>query len=420
MKLHQPTLLIAEARESFSMAMNALRAHKLRSALTLLGVLIGVFSIIVVMTAMRVLKRTAEMGLSRLGSQTVAIQRWPEAQFGDSSDWQKYWRRKYVTLEQGRQVEEKATLAVSVGIEGNFWRGQVSTRFAQTAPTAQLYGETPGSFPARNWDVEDGRILSGDDVDNAREVCVLGSALAKTVFPFGSAMGEEIKINGYKYAVVGVLAPKGGALEGDQDNFAIIPVTTALNRYGRWWDDLTILVQARDSTSYDDCMEQVRGILRAARKIPPGEPDDFELFSNNSLIEQFNSFTRAVRIGVTIVSSIALIAAGIGIMNIMLVSVTERTREIGIRRAIGAKKRNIMTQFIMEAIVLCEVGGAIGVVLGILGGNALAWYMKVPPAIPIDWIVLGLLICSVVGIVFGTYPAYKAANLDPIESLRYE
>jgi putative ABC transport system permease protein len=167
-------------------------------------------------------------------------------------------------------------------------------------------------------------------------------------------------------------------------------------------------------------MEQVRGILRNVRRIPPGEPDDFELFSNNSLIEQFNSFTRAVRIGVTVVSSIALIAAGIGIMNIMLVSVTERTREIGVRRAIGAKKRNIMTQFIMEAIVLCELGGIIGVVLGILGGNVLAYFMKVPPVIPVDWIVLGLLICSIVGVVFGTYPAYKAANLDPIESLRYE
>jgi putative ABC transport system permease protein len=233
-------------------------------------------------------------------------------------------------------------------------------------------------------------------------------------------MGEKIKINGYKYAVVGVLAPKGGSLGGNQDNFAIIPVTTALNRYGRWWNDLTILVQARDSASFDDCMEQVRGILRNARKVQPGAPDDFELFSNDSLIEQFNTFTRAVRIGVTVVSSIALIAAGIGIMNIMLVSVTERTREIGIRRAIGAKKRNIMTQFIMEAIVLCEIGGVIGVVLGILGGNALAWFMKVPPAIPVDWIVLGLLICSIVGVVFGTYPAYKAANLDPIESLRYE
>ena len=413
-------LLLGEIHESFFMAMNALTAHKLRSALTLLGVMIGVFSIIVVMTAMRVLKRTAETGLSQLGSQTFAIQRWPEAQFGDSSDWQKYWRRPYVTLDQGRRVAEKATLAAGVGIEGDFWRGQISTRFAKTAPTTELYGETPGSFPARNWDVEEGRVLSEDDVENAREVCVLGDALAKTAFPFGSAMGEEIKINGYKYSVVGVLAPKGGSLEGNQDNFAIIPITTALNRYGRWWDDLTILVQARDAASYDDCIEQVRGILRALRKVPPGAPDDFELFSNNSLIEQFESFTRAVRVGVTIVSSIALIAAGIGIMNIMLVSVTERTREIGVRRAVGARKRNIMTQFIMEAIVLCEVGGVIGVGLGILGGNALAWYMKVPPAIPVDWIVLGLLICSIVGVVFGTYPAYKAANLDPIDSLRYE
>ncbi len=142
--------------------------------------------------------------------------------------------------------------------------------------------------------------------------------------------------------------------------------------------------------------------------------------SNDSLIEQFKTFTRAVRIGVAVVSSIALLAAGVGIMNIMLVSVTERTREIGVRRAIGAKRRNIMAQFIMEAVVLCEVGGVIGVVLGILGGNVLAWFMKVPPAIPVDWIVLGLVLCSVVGIVFGTYPAWKAANLDPIESLRYE
>ena len=167
-------------------------------------------------------------------------------------------------------------------------------------------------------------------------------------------------------------------------------------------------------------MEQVRGILRGVRKVPPGKDDDFEIFSNDSLIAQFRSFSRVGSIAVAVVSSIALLAAGIGIMNIMLVSVTERTREIGIRRAIGAKKRNIMTQFIMEAIVLCEVGGVIGVVLGVIGGNIFAWTMKVPPAIPVDWIVLGLLICSVVGIIFGSYPAYKAANLDPIESLRYE
>ncbi|MGH7950752.1 MAG: ABC transporter permease [Limisphaerales bacterium] len=420
MKFHKPTLLLGEAKESFSMAMVALAAHKLRSALTLLGVLIGVFSIIVVMTAMRVLKRNIETNISRLGSQTFAIQRWPEVQFGNNRDWQKYWRRKYITLDQSRKLAEKATLAANVGVEGDFWRGQISTRYAKTAPSAQLLGETPGSFPARNWDIDDGRFLSDNDVDDARQVCVLGSALAKTAFPFSPAVGEEIKINGYKYQVIGVLAPKGGSLGGRQDNFAIIPITTALNHYGRRWDDLTILVQARDSASYDDCVEQVRGILRTIRKVPPGAEDDFELFSNDSLIAQFQSFAMAGSIAATVVSSIALLAAGIGIMNIMLVSVTERTREIGIRRAIGAKKRNIMAQFIMEAIVLCEVGGVIGVVLGILGGNILAWFMKVPPAIPVDWIVLGLLICSAVGIIFGSYPAYKAANLDPIESLRYE
>jgi len=154
--------------------------------------------------------------------------------------------------------------------------------------------------------------------------------------------------------------------------------------------------------------------------VEPGVEDDFEIMSNDSLIEQFRSLTFAVRVGVIVISSISLLAAGIGIMNIMLVSVTERTREIGVRRAIGAKKRNILTQFILEAVVICQMGGLIGVALGILGGNAAAFYFKTPPVIPMDWVVLGLLICSAVGIVFGTYPAFKAANLDPIESLRYE
>ena len=420
MKSHLPALLLGEAKESFSMAISALSAHKLRSALTLLGVLIGVFSIIVVMTAMRVLQHSIESNISHLGSQTFSISRLPDTVFGDSSDWQKYQRRQRLTLEQSEKVESKATLAASVGIEGNFWMGQISTRYAKTTPSAQLLGETAGSFPAHNWDIDDGRALTENDVDDARNVCVLGGALAKSAFPYGSAVDEEIKINGYKYQVVGVLAPQGNSLGGRQDNFAIIPITTALNRYGRWWDDLTILVEARDAESYDDCMEQVRGILRAIRKVPPGADDDFEMTSNDSLIAQFRSFSRTGSIAVAVVSSIALFAAGIGIMNIMLVSVTERTREIGIRRAIGAKKRNIMAQFIMEAIVLCEVGGAVGIVLGVVGGNGLALYMKEPPAIPVDGIVMGILICSVVGIIFGSYPAYKAANLDPIESLRYE
>ncbi len=420
MKLHRPTLLLAEVRESFAMAMAALAAHKLRSALTLLGVLVGVFSIIVTMTAMRVLKANIEREISDLGAQSFAVRKWPAMYFGGPEGFEKFWRRKNITLAQGRLVEEKATLAASVGIEGSFWGGEVETRYEKTPPTVQMLGETPGSFPARGWTVEEGRGLTENDVENARDVCVLGSALAKTVFPYGSPVGDRLKINGFNYTVIGVLAAKGGALGGEQDNFAVVPVTTALNRAGRWQHSLTILVQARDAASYEDTTEQVRGLLRVARKVPPGIEDDFELFSNDSLISQFNAFTMAVRLGVSVVSSIALIAAGIGIMNIMLVSVTERTREIGIRRAVGAKKRNIMTQFILEAVMLCEVGGAIGVGLGILGGNAVAFFMKMPPAIPFDWIVIGLVICSIVGIVFGTYPAYKAANLDPIESLRYE
>jgi putative ABC transport system permease protein len=412
--------LSVELRESVLMAVTAISAHKLRSGLTLLGVLIGVFSIIVVMTAMRVLKHNIETNISKLGSQTFAISRMPTTQFGDNSDWEKYWRRPRITLEQSKKVAAKATLAASVGIEGNFWQGQISTRYAKTAPAARLFGETPASFPARNWDLDDGRALSDNDVEDARDVCVLGSALAKAAFPYGSAVGEDIKINGYKYQVVGVLASNGKTLGGSQDNFAVIPITTALNRYGLYWQGLTILVMANNAESYDDCVEQVRGILRAIRKVPPGAEDDFEISSNDSLIAQFRSFSRVGSIVAAVISSIALLAAGVGIMNIMLVSVTERTREIGIRRAIGARKRNILMQFVMEAIVLCEMGGIMGVVLGVLGGNLLAWAMKVPPTIPVDWIVLGLLICSAVGVIFGSYPAYKAANLDPIESLRYE
>jgi putative ABC transport system permease protein len=420
MSAKRTTIFLAELRESFLMAMSALAAHKLRSALTLLGVLVGVFSIIVVMTAMRVMQSDIEQEISQLGSQTFLVQKWPAIYFGGPEGFEKYWRRKDITLAQGVELEKKAPLASTIGIETDFWGGQVETRYKKTAPNVQLFGETPGSFLARNWMLGEGRLLLDMDVDGARDVCVLGHSLAKTVFPHGSAVGERLKINGINYSVVGVLEAKGGSVGGDQDNMAVVPITTGLNRFGRWHRSLTILVQARDQASYDETVEQVRGILRVVRKVPPGKEDDFEIASNDSMITQFNAFTMAVRIGVMVVSSIALLAAGVGIMNIMLVSVTERTREIGIRRAVGAKKRNIMAQFIMEAIVLCEVGGVIGVVFGILGGNATAYFLKLTPVIPVDWIVIGLVICSIVGIIFGSYPAFKAANLDPIESLRYE
>lgn len=402
------------------MALNALVAHKLRSALTLLGVLVGVFSIIGVMTAMRVLQENIQSNLSELGANTFAISKWPAVYFGGPEGFEKFWRRKSITMAQGTLVKERATTAAHVGLENYLWEGEAVSKFDKTPPTVQMIGTTPGSFPAHNWTVDDGRALNDSDVDTAHDICVLGHNVAAVLFPYGSPVGDRIKLDGINYTVIGVIEKKGAGMESEQDNFVVVPITTGLNRYGRPWRSLNILVQAKDQDSYDDTVEQVRGVLRAARKVPPGKEDDFELFSNDSLIGQFKSFTLTIRIGIAIVSSIALIAAGIGIMNIMLVSVTERTREIGIRRAIGAKKRNIMVQFVLEAIILCEIGGFVGVVLGVAAGNAAAYFLAVPPAIPFDWIILGLVICSIVGIVFGTYPAMKAANLDPIESLRYE
>ena len=421
MKFHRPTILLAEFAESFRMGMGALAAHKLRSALTLLGVLIGVFSIIVVMTAMRVLKSTVDSQLSRMGSQTFMIRKMPVTLFDNpEGGYEKFRRRKNITMTQVKRLQGKTELPASIGMETSFWAGEMQTRYGKSAPNVSVLGETPGSFPARNWNVLDGRPLMDVDVEGTRDVCVLGNKIADSLFPHSSPLGEKLKIDGINYIIVGVLEASGGTLGGNQDNFVVVPITTGLNRYGRYARSLNVLVAARDAASYDATMEEVRGMLRVIRKVPPGQGDDFDILSNDSLITQFNDFTRAVRVGVALVSSIALLAAGIGIMNIMLVSVTERTREIGIRRAVGAKKRNIMAQFIMEAIVLCQIGGIVGVGLGIVGGNVLALVLKFPPVIPVDWIVIGLAICSIVGIVFGTYPAFKAANLDPIESLRYE
>ena len=401
------------------MALSALAAHKLRSALTLLGVLVGVFSIIVVMTAMRAMQRNIEENFNSLGGETFSVQKWPGVFFGGPEDAEKYWRRHEISRFQGQLVQNRLKLPLNTGLDTDYQEVEVSSRYKQSLPGVGLNGDTPGSFAAQDWVIAEGRALSDADVEGERDVCVLGSALATNLFPVGSALNERVKFNGINYTVIGVLQPKGTLAGGNQDNFAIIPITTGNNRYAWRHQTVSIMVQSRSHELYDDTVEETRSVLRTIRKVPPGKEDDFEIVSNDSLMSQIDSFTFAVRLGVTLISSIALLAAGIGIMNIMLVSVTERTREIGIRRAIGAKKRNVMVQFIMEAVVLCEVGGLIGVVMGIIGGNVAGHYMHLPVVIPYDWAVIGLIICSLVGVIFGTYPAYKAANLDPIESLRY-
>jgi putative ABC transport system permease protein len=278
---------------------------------------------------------------------------------------------------------------------------------------------TPGVFVVNRWDIAEGRALLESDLESSRDVCVLNDVVARALFPHGSPVGQRIKIAAIPYTVVGVFEnTTSGNME--VNGLVQIPLTTGLNRYGRT-REISILVTVDDATTFDDTVEQARGLFRSIRKVPPGKEDDFEILTSAAMIEQFQKVTRAVRLGLTFVSSIALLAAGVGIMNIMLVSVTERTREIGVRRALGARRGSILTQFLIEAVVLCQIGGILGIAAGLLGARLLATYLlHLPPAYPLDWTIFSLVICSVVGLVFGSYPAWKASHLDPIDALRYE
>ncbi len=419
MKTHY--LSFGNFRESLVMALAAIRSSKLRSVLTMLGIVVGIFSIISVMTALSVLQNSVEQGMTQLGANTFQVQKF-SMDFNTTPEQRRKMRnRRNVTYEQAIQVRDKATLAASVGIEGSeggkivFWSGK------KTNPNVNVYGETIEGQETNDWTVAEGRGLTAQDLDMARPVVVLGSAVAEILFPqYVDPLGETVRVDEGIYQVIGVYAKKGTSLGGNQDIFVVTPLTTYFQKYGRSDQSLHIMVKARSQEVMDDAIEQVRGIMRTARNVPPGEEDDFSYFSNDSLVKQFNDFTVYVRMGVLLVSCIALLAAGIGIMNIMLVSVTERTREIGIRKSIGAQKSDILSQFMIEAVILCEIGGAFGVLTGILGGNVVSILTDSPAVIPWDWVGIGLLSCSVVGFVFGVYPAWKASNLDPIEALRYE
>jgi putative ABC transport system permease protein len=411
---------LTSLRESLMMALAAIRANKLRSTLTLLGIVVGIFSIISVMTAMGVLRNSIEEGIMQLGANTFQLQKFPPGGPGGGNQRWRFRNRKNITYEQALQIRDKATLAEAVGIEAwefgkiVWWGGQ------KTNPNVSFAGENVEGLVTNDWVVANGRGITSQDLDLNRRVVVLGKPVADKLFPPNvNPVGEDVRIDGTMYQIVGVLTAKGGALGGNQDNLVITPITTFFQKYGKD-KDIHVMVKALSREVVDDAIEQSRMILRAARHVAPGDPDDFGYFSNDSIVKQFNDFTLYFRLGVLVISSIALLAAGVGIMNIMLVSVTERTREIGIRKSIGALKRDILTQFIIEAVILCQIGGIIGVFVGILAGNGISVWLETPPYMPWDWAAIGLAVCSLVGILFGVYPAWKASTLDPIEALRYE
>lgn len=406
-------------KEIFSVAIWAIRANKLRSILTLLGIVVGVFSIIAVMTAVQVLQNSIESGLSQLGSHTFQIQKMPTMMGGSHAERAKYRNRKDITLRHSMAVYEQMTLAKAVGIEGWEMGKIIKTSTEQTNPSVFVAGETIEGIETNNWQVGEGRSFNDYELQHSRKVALLAENVVKKLFPRGGALNNQVKIEGHWFTVIGLIEARGSALGSNQDNFVIIPLTTFLEIFG---DDrsLHIMITAKSPEVYEDAKEQARWILRTARGVSPGAEDDFAIFSNESLIQQFNDFTYYVKLGIGFISVVALIAAGVGIMNIMLVSVTERTREIGIRKAVGAQKNAILKQFIVEAIVLCQIGGIGGILLGVLGGNLVAVITSMPAVFPYGWAAIGFALCTLIGVVFGVYPAWKAANLDPIDALRYE
>ncbi len=404
--------------ESFMMALWAIRSNKLRSTLTLLGIVVGVFSIIAVTTAMRVMQDSIESRLNSLGSDTFEVTKFPVFHAGGPGWWRKYWNRKDLTYQEVVDLRSRATLAKSVGATVDKG-GMIATHGKQqTNPNVDVMGVTPEIFSAENRPIGQGRAITQSDLDISRLICVIDPNMATTLFPHSDPVGQQVKVDGIGYTVVGVIKNQGNVL-GEGNPYMMIPITTFFNRYGKW-RSLDIYIQARSQKMFALTEDQTEAILRAIRGVEPGKPNNFELISNASLIQQFNHITFYVRVGAIVVSAIALLAAGVGIMNIMLVGVTERTREIGVRKSIGATKSNILVQFLLEAIVLCEVGGIVGVLLGLVGGNLAAVALHMQAAFPLDWAIIGLVVCSIVGVVFGVYPAYKAASVDPIESLRYE
>ena len=400
------------------MAIDAIRQNKLRSILTLLGISIGVFSVIGVMTAIRTLESSVESGLNVFAANTFVIQKYPSIQIGRRD--KKIRNRKNIDYDQYKKLKERAKLPVLVSVsEGSSIRN-IKYKDISVKNYVSLLGGDEGSIRMYKTFISDGRNIAPDDVRYARNVCVLGMDVVDRLFPFEDPISKKIQIEGLNYYVVGVTERQGEAFGQSQDNYIAIPITNYLQKFSNKWTTLSINVEAASEKDYDKTREEVIGIMRTIRKVKAGEDNDFELETNDEMIETFSGFTGGIKLFALSVSVIALVVAGIGIMNIMLVSVTERIKEIGIRKAIGATKRDILTQFLMEAVFLSEFGGVVGIIMGIGAGNLVSFIFNIPAVIPFDWAIIGLLVCSVIGIGFGIYPAWKAAQLDPIESLRFE
>ena len=404
--------------EIIRMALGALKTNRLRSALTMLGVTIGVFSVIGVMTALNVISGSIETGLSFLGSNLFQFGKYPVINSRDPEE--QFKNRRNITLDQANEYKrlmENDAATVSLKI---FDGGKAIGYGAAKKQGTSVIGANENFVVSNSFSIGYGRNMTSEDVALGRNVCVIGADIQKKLFSNETPLGKTVKVDGKPYQVIGVFAEKGSSFGQSQDNIVIVPITKFLSDFGRQNRTVNIATQSTSQATYNQTLDKAIGAMRIARGLKLEQANDFEIYSNDTLLSAFGQVASTVRVGAFVVSAIALLAAGIGIMNIMLVSVTERTREIGVRKAIGARRDDIIKQFLFEAVVLSELGGLAGILFGVAGGNGVALWFDMSVVFPWGWALTGLIVCSIIGIGFGWYPAWKAASLEPVEALRYE
>ncbi len=403
--------------ETFRQASESLKANKVRSALTLLALVIGVFSVIVSTTAVAVLDNYFTETMSILGSDVITVQKNPAVNLGprDAS----VRNRKHLTFDDAEDLDDRMEIGEGMSPVTSFSFTRIKYNEKETDPDVMVRGGNGEYFANNAYVIEDGRNFNNEDLQYRRPVVIIGKDVQTELFDSEYPLDKTVRIDGRPYLVIGILEKKGQIFGQSFDNIVVIPYTTGINVYGGN-RGIGIQLRAPEISKIEETLDEVIGIMRVIRGVSPVEDNNFEVITNDSLSGTFDAFTGILYIAGFMVGGITLLGAGIGVMNIMLVSVTERTREIGIRKAVGATRKAIVNQFLMETIFICQIGGLMGLVFGIGVGNIAAYFLESNVVIPIWSVILSFFGMTFIGLIFGVYPAYKASKLDPIESLRYE
>jgi len=404
--------------DTIGMALSTLRSNPLRSALTLLGIVIGASTVVAMMALTEGLRLKVTKDLSFLGASSFQVAKFPV--INDDENWQRYAKRRHLTREMGESLRGLPHVA-QVSIEATAeWPDRVWTRERATQPNVWIIGGQPDYERANAIAVASGRFLSDVDVEMGRAVAFIGADVADLLFPGEDPVGKEVRIRSTAFTVIGVAERRGSVLGLEsKDGFAVIPLDRFSTVMGRP-QSFSITVGATGPPDVARAMDEVVAQLRTARGLNGGEPNDFEVFTNDSVSETLDNILQVVAAATFGVCALALLVGGIGIMNIMLVSVTERTREIGVRMALGARRRRILSQFVVEATVLSALGGVLGVLLGAGVAILSREIWQLPASIPAWAVLLSLVSASGAGLLFGIYPALRASRLDPVEAMRTE